>query len=145
MTRRPSTTWDTKPHKAIFYGPAAWFADRCAGRRDGDAAIPDLPAWAAEATDPRAATTPYLEIRRRHFLDRSEREHRHMLNDLEPVHRQLAAVRQDIAGGEERVTELRKRLDAIPEKPDEAALTQPQRRRAAHRRGAGARPPAAGA
>lgn len=124
MTRKSSTTWDTKPHKAIFYSPVAWFVDWRAGRRDGDAAIPDLPAGSAETADPRAATTPFIEVRRRHFLDRSEREHRHMLNDLEPVHRQLAALRQDITGGEEKVAQLSKRLEAIPENPEEAALTR---------------------
>ena len=124
MTRTSSTTWDTKPHKAIFYSPAAWFVDRRAGRRDGDAAIPDLPASPATTADPGAAVTPFIEVRRRHFLDRCEREHRHMLNDLEPVHRQLAALHQDIAGGEDKVAELRKRLEALPEKPDEAALTR---------------------
>ena len=40
-----------------------------------------------------------------------------MLNDLEPVHRRLAEVRQDIAGGEEKVDEIRARLAAIPENP----------------------------
>jgi hypothetical protein len=124
MTPKSSTTWDTKPHKAIFYGPAARFVDWRAGRHDGDAAIPDLPAGPVEAADHRAATTPYIEIRTRHFLDRSERERRHMLNDLEPVHRQLAALRQDIAGGEQKADELRQRLAAIPEKPDEAGLTR---------------------
>lgn len=124
MTRRPSTTWDTKPHKPIRYGPLARLADRFAGASNGNAAIPDVPAGQPETADPQAATTPYLEIRRRHFLDRSEREHRHMLTDLEPVYRQLAALRQDIAGSEEKADELRKRLDAIPEKPDEAALTR---------------------
>ena len=123
MTRRPPATWDTKPHKPIFYGPLARLADRFAGRGDGNAAIPDVPAGSAEIADPRPAATPYLEIRRRHFLDRSEREHRHMLADLEPVRRQLAALRQDIACGEEKVAELRKRLEAIPVKLDEDALT----------------------
>ncbi len=122
MTQRPPSTWDTKPHKPIFYSPAARLADRFAGRGDGNAAIPDLPAGPVDIIDAQAATTPYLEIRRRHFLDRSEHEHRHMLNDLEPVRRQLAALPQDIAGGEEKVTEIRKRLAAIPEKPDEATL-----------------------
>ena len=123
MTRKPSTTWDTKPHKPIRYGPLARLADRFAGVGNGNAAIPDVPAGSAETADPQAATTPYLEIRRRHFLDRSEREHRHMLTDLEPVRHQLAALRQDIAGGEEKAEELRRRLEAIPEKPDEATLT----------------------
>jgi hypothetical protein len=121
MTQKPSTSWDTKPHKPIPYWPGARLADRFAGRGDGNAAIPELPA-PGEVVDPHAATTPYLEIRRRHYLDRSEREHRHMLNDLEPVHRELAALREDIAGGDEKVSEIRKRLDAIPEEPDEAAL-----------------------
>ncbi len=119
MTRKSPTTWDAKPHKAIFYSPAARLADGRAGRRDADAAIPDLPAG---SIDPQPATTPYLEVRRRHFLDRSEREHRHALSDMEPVRRQLAAVRQDITGGKEKVAELRERLKAIPEEPGEAAL-----------------------
>jgi hypothetical protein len=124
MVQNSSTTWDAKPHKAIFYSPLAWLIDRRAGRGDGDAAIPDLPAGPAETAEPGSATTPFIEIRRRHFLDRSEREHRHMLNDLEPVHRQLATVRQGIAGGEDEVGELRKRLSAIPEQLGEAALTR---------------------
>lgn len=124
MTRKPSTTWDTKPHKPIRYGPLARLADRFAGVSNGNAAIPDVPAGPAETADPQAATPPYLEIRRRHFLDRSEREHRHMLTDLEPVRRQLAALRQDIAGSQEKAAELRKRLEAIPERPDEATLTR---------------------
>jgi hypothetical protein len=123
MTRKSSTTLDVKPRKAILYTPVAWFIDRRAGKGDGDAAIPDVPAGSAETADASAATSPYIEVRRRHFLDRAEREHRHMLKDLEPVHHQLAGVRQDIAGGEEQVTEIHKRLGAIRE-PDEAALTQ---------------------
>jgi hypothetical protein len=124
MTPKSSPAWATKPHKAIFYSLAARFADWRAGRRDGDAAIPDPPAGRAETADPGSVTTPYLEVRRRHFLDRSEREHQHALNDLEPVRRQLAAVRQDITGAEEKVAELRARLEAIPGKPEEAALTR---------------------
>ena len=124
MTPKSSTTWDIKPHKAIRYSPAAWFTDWRAGRRDGDAAVPDLPAASAETTEPRAVTTPFIEVRRRHFLDRSEREHRHALTDLEPVRRQLAEVRQDISGCEEKVAELRERLKAIPGTPDEATLNR---------------------
>lgn len=120
MTPKSSTTWDTKPHEAIRYTLAAWLTDRHAGVSNGNAAIPDLPAG---SIDPQPATTPYLEVRRRHFLDRSERERRHALNDLDPVHRQLAATRQDIAGGEEKVADIRARLEAIPENPDEPALT----------------------
>jgi hypothetical protein len=122
MSRSSSTTWDTEPRKPIRYGLGARLADRFAGRGDGNAAIPDLPAAPADVTDPQPVTTPYLEIRRRHFLDRSERERRHMLNDLEPVYHQLAAVRQEIADGAEKVAEARKRLAAIPEEPDDAAL-----------------------
>jgi hypothetical protein len=47
-----------------------------------------------------------------------------MLSDIEPVCRQLAAVREDIAGGEDKMAEIRERLDAIPEKLDEDALTR---------------------
>ena len=121
MARGSPATWDARPLKPIFYGPLARLADRLAGRGDGHAAFPALPA--GPDADPEAATTPYLEIRGRHFLDRSEHERRSMLSDLEPVHRQLAALHQDIAGGDAKVAEIRKRLDAIPEKPDEAALT----------------------
>ena len=121
---KSSTTLDAKPRKAIFYGPAAWFIDWHAGWRDGDAAIPDPPAGPMGSDDPEAATTPYLEVRRRHFRDRAEREYRHMLNELEPIRRQLAAVGQDIAGAEEKADEIRQRLDAIPEKLDEAALAR---------------------
>jgi len=123
MTRKPPTGWDTKPHKPVFYGPLARLADRFAGSGDGHAAIPDLPAGPAQTAEPQVATTPYLEIRRRHFLDRSERERRNMLTDLEPVHRQLAALRAGIAGGNDQVAAIRERLGAMPEKPDEAALT----------------------
>jgi hypothetical protein len=124
MMQRSSSTWNTKPHKAIFYSPVSWFVDWRAGCRDGYAAIPDVPSWSAETADPRAATTPFIEVRRRHFLDRSEREQRHMLNDLEPAHRQLAALRQDIVGGQAKVVEYRERLSAIPEALDETELTR---------------------
>jgi len=122
MARRPSTTWDTKPHKPIFYGPVARLADRFAGRGDGKAAIPALPVGPAEVIDAQAGTTPYLEIRRRHFLDHSEREYRQMLIDIEPVFRQLAALRQDIVAVGEKVTEIRERPGSIPPVPAEAVL-----------------------
>jgi len=122
MTQKAPTTWDTKPHKPIPYGPFARLADRFAGRGDGNAAIPEIPAGPADTADPPVVTTPYLEIRRRHFLDRSEREHRHMLTDTEPVRRDLAAIGPEVAGHEEKAAALRKRLDEIPEQPDEAAL-----------------------
>jgi hypothetical protein len=120
MTWKPPVTWDTRPRKAIPYTLLAWFIDRHAGASDGNAAIPGLPAG---SIDPQPATTPYLEIRRRHFLDRSERERCRMLTELDPVYRHLAGVCQDITGGEENVAELRTRLAAIREEPGEAALT----------------------
>jgi hypothetical protein len=122
MAQRPSTTWDTKPHKPIFYGPVARLADRFAGRGDGEAALPALPVGSAEVIDAQAGTTPYLEIRLRHFLDHSEREHRQMLIDIEPVLHQLVVLRQDIVATNEKVTETRKRLDGIPPVPAEAVL-----------------------
>jgi hypothetical protein len=122
MSPTSSTTWDTKPQKPIFYGPLARLADRFVGRGDGNAAIPEITAAQLDVAEPRPVTTPYLEIRRRHFLDRSEREHRHALNDLAPVQRQLAAVQQEIAGGEEKLASIRKRLQAIPEQPTDMAL-----------------------
>jgi hypothetical protein len=112
----------TKPHKAIRYTLVAWFIDSTAGRRDGGAAIPDLPVGSAGVINPRAGTTPYLDIRRRHFLDRCERERSRLLNDLEPVHRQLATLRQDIAAAEKKVLMIRQRLDDMPSVPAEEAL-----------------------
>ena len=53
MTRKPSTTWDTKPHKPIFYGPLARLADRFAGVSNGNAAIPDVPAGRRKPLTPR--------------------------------------------------------------------------------------------
>jgi hypothetical protein len=124
MTRKSSAGWDTKPHKPIFYGPLARLADRFAGAGDGHAATPDLPASSGEDPEPPVATTPYLEIRRRHFLDRSERARRDMLADVEPVQQQLAALRAELAGCGDKAAGLRKRLDAMPDSPDEAALTR---------------------
>lgn len=117
MARGLPTTWTTMPPKAIRYTPAAWFIDRTAGRRDGEAAIPDLPIGSAGVIDPRAGTTPYLEIRTRHFLDRCERERSRLLNDLEPVYQQLAALRQGIATAEEKARITRQRLDDMPPVP----------------------------
>jgi hypothetical protein len=122
MSRNSPNAWDTKPGKPIRYGLGARFADRFAGRGDGNAAIPDLPTIPTDGADPQPVTTPYLDIRRHHFLDSSERERRHMLKDLEPVYHQLAAVRQKIAGGMEKVDQARKRLADIPQEPDDAAL-----------------------
>jgi hypothetical protein len=122
MARRPNRAWDAKPVRPIFYGLVARGADRLAGKGDGNGAIPPLPTGSVEEPDPHDGMTPYLEIRTRHFRDRAERERRHMLNDLEPVYRQLAALRQQIAGADEKVTDIRKRLDSIPETPSEEAL-----------------------
>lgn len=117
MTRKSSTAWDTKPHKPIFYGPIARIADRWAGRRDGKAGIPPLPAEPVEPTDPQIGITPYLEIRKRHFLDRAERERRHMLSDLDQTYRQRAELHQKIVGTDDRAADLLKNLEALPEDP----------------------------
>lgn len=115
MAHKASTSWDTKPHKPIFYGPLARLSDRMAGRKDGRAGLPPLPTTpVAEPHHPRAVT-PYLEIRNRHFLDRAERERRHMLTDLADTNQALTAMRQQIAGAQERIDEVRKVLDGIPE------------------------------
>jgi hypothetical protein len=124
MKKKSPAGWDTKPLKPVFYSPAARLADRFAGAGDGHAAIPDLPAEPAETAGSQAITTPYLEIRGRHFRDQSEREHRQTLTDLEPVQRRLAALRQEIAGSSEKAARIRERLGAVPEKPDEAVLTR---------------------
>lgn len=123
MARKASTDWDTKPHKPIFYGPLARLADRAAGRRDGKAGLPPLPAPPVQAPSQPQAVTPYLEIRHRHFLDRAEKERRHMLTDLAGTNQAVTAMRQQITGAHERIEEARKLLDGIPEIPPEEKLT----------------------
>ena len=128
MARRSSTAWDTKPYKPIRYGAAARLADLWAGRGDGKAAIPAITAVptiqsdSAEILDPHVGMTPYLEIRSRHFLDSAERERRRMLTDLDPVYRRRAALRQEVESGDEKVADIRKRLDTIPEMPHDVVL-----------------------
>jgi hypothetical protein len=121
MRRRPSAAWDIKPHKPIYYGLVARLADRWAGAKDGRAGMPALPGAAAAAGSP-AAVTPYLEIRNRHFLDRSERERRHHEHDAADTCQQLQTVRQQIAAADAAVAEISKRLEELPAIPDATAL-----------------------
>lgn len=113
--RRAQTDWDTKPHRPIFYGPFARLSDVWAGRRDGKAGLPPLPTPAGEPPQPHHGRTPYLAIRDHHFLDRAERERRHMQADLASAYTELASLDQEIAGAEEKAADLRKRLDDMPE------------------------------
>lgn len=122
MARRSFTTRGNKPDKPISYGLLARLADRRAGRSDGRAGVPVLPVISAEATGTHAGTTPYLEIRRRHFLDWAEREHHRMLTDLADTYRMRAEVRQKIVGANEQTAAVRKLLESIPEIPAEAVL-----------------------
>jgi len=129
--RRPPAAWGAKPYKPASYGPVARLADRWAGRADGKAGIPALPPGSRE-TAGRPVTTPYMEVLRRSFLDRCERERLRVLGDLQEVYRERAALRQRIAGASEALAMIRKRLDEIPEVPDEAVLAyrHPAERRA---------------
>jgi hypothetical protein len=123
MARRASTDWDPRPHKPIFYGPVARWSDRWAGSADGKAGIPAVPAELPAATDKSLGVTPYLEIRKRHFLDRSERERRYAIKDLRESYQRLKALSQEIVGAEDRLCDLRKRLENMPEQAPSEVLT----------------------
>jgi hypothetical protein len=120
--RRTPDARGAKPYKPAFYGPVARLADRWVGRADGKAGIPALSPESMEIAGAPTVTTPYMEIIRRSFLDRCEYERLRMLGDLQPVYRELAALRQRIAGAGENLAIIRKHLDQIPEVPDEAVL-----------------------
>jgi ABC transport system ATP-binding/permease protein len=111
--RRAPTDWDTKPHKPIFYGPLARLSDVWAGRRDGRLGLPPLPGQDGPP-DPSQVRTPYLAIRNHHFLDRAERERRHMQSDLGATYQRLSSLDQEIAEAEQRAAEARKQLDDMP-------------------------------
>jgi hypothetical protein len=118
------TARDSRPEKPIFYGPFARLVDRQSGIKDGRAGILAMPLDAGAGTGPASAVSPFLEIRRCEFLDRSERERRCMERDLADVYQRWEALRREIAGADEAIAEIRKRLDDTPERPDEAALTR---------------------
>jgi len=148
MTRRPPTAWDSKPHQAIFYSPFARLADRWAGAKDGRFGLPALPSGSNGTSNgsgngtgngntpgpqnqtttgtavlaPKAAVIPYLDIRARHYLDRSELERRHCEHDNEGTAAQLETVREQITAAEATVADIKKRLEAMPETPDESVL-----------------------
>ncbi len=117
MKDRAEAPWDAKPRKPIFYGPFARLADRWAGARDGRAGIPALP------HETSAAITPYLEIRRRHFLDRAEGERRHHEHDVASLHHRLKALQARTAAADEAAAEAGKFLGEMPETPSETFLT----------------------
>lgn len=121
--RRALTDWDTKPHKPILYGPLARLSDVWAGRRDGKVGLPPLPEHDG-LPDPGDGRTPYLTIRNHHFLDRAERERRHMQSDLAATHQRLSSLDQEITEAEERAAEARKQLDDMPVQAPEQELTK---------------------
>jgi hypothetical protein len=70
----------------------------------------------------RGGATPYLEILTRHFLDRAERERLQADIDEAPIYEQRQRVRGRVTAADEKVAEIRKRLDAFPETPDDSVL-----------------------
>jgi hypothetical protein len=121
--RQAPTDWDTKPHKPILYGPLARLSDAWAGGGDGKTSLPPLPEHDGPP-DPSDGHTPYLAIRNHHFLDRAERERRHMQSDLTITYQRLSSLDQEIAEAEERAAEARKQLDDMPVHPPEHELTR---------------------
>ncbi len=115
MPRQSSTSWDVKPHKPIRYGPFTRLADRWAGRNDGKAGIPPVPAEPPEVPDPALGKTPYLDIRTQHFRDRSERERRHVVKALEEPFTRRRELDRKIKNAEETLAELQERLGKVPE------------------------------
>jgi hypothetical protein len=105
---------DPGPLKPIRYGPAARLADRWAGRVDGKAGIPPVPAELPDRPDPSLGATPYVDVRVQHFHDQAEREHRHGIHALEASYTRLAELDRRIAHAREVATELGLRLDEIP-------------------------------
>ncbi len=124
MTGRSPAGWASGPCRAILYGPIARVADRWAGITDGRAGQPAMPSDLATAPPLRGGATPYLEVLNRHFLDRAERERLQADIDIAPISERLRLVCAKAAAADEKVTEIRKRLDAFPEAPDDTVLTR---------------------
>jgi hypothetical protein len=101
----------------------ARLSDRWAGRKDGKFGMPVVPEPLPAAPDPSLGVTPYLEIRNRHYLDRAARERRRMEIDVAPARQRLGELRRQIASADAKVTEIQKRLEGIPEVPDENVLS----------------------
>ncbi len=112
-----------RPSKPSFYGPIARAADRMAGAADGRAGHPALPSDLDTA--PRnSGATPYQEALNRAYLDRAERERLQADIDEAPTSEQREGVRAQITAADEKVAEIRKRLDAFPETPADAVLNK---------------------
>jgi hypothetical protein len=99
--------------RRLPYGPLARLADITAGRRDGRAGVPQLPAVGQQPgpVDPRLGTTSYLEVRIREFKELAERERERALTDLVDVRRRRAEIQARLTAAEERAGELRTRLE----------------------------------
>jgi ABC transport system ATP-binding/permease protein len=121
--QRAPTDWDTKPHRPIRYGLGARLSDIWAGRSDGKNGLPPLPEHNGPP-GPGEGHTPYLAIRKHHFLDPAERERRHAWSDLTATYERLSSLDQEIAEAEERAVEARKQLDDMPVHPPESELTK---------------------
>jgi hypothetical protein len=125
MTGRSPARWSRSgPRRAIPYWPAAWVADRWAGTADGRAGQPAVPSDPDTAPHLRGGATPYLEGLNRHFLDRAEHERLRADIGIAPISEQLRVVSARVAAADEKVAEIRKRLDAFPETPDDTVLTK---------------------
>lgn len=120
MTTSPSGP----PAKPVRYGPIARISDRRAGTTDGRAGHPTVPADLDTAPPLRGGVTPYQETLNRTFLDRAERERLQANIDIAPISEQREHVRAQIAAADEEVAECRKRLDAVPETPDDTVLNR---------------------
>lgn len=120
MTRSPAR----RPHRPVRYGLIAWSADCWAGATDGRAGHPTGPSELDTAPRLRGGVTPYQEALNRAFLDRAERERLQADIDETPISEQRERVRAQIAAADEKVAEIRKRLDAFPETPDDTVLNR---------------------
>jgi hypothetical protein len=116
MARKSLLAADGGPLGALPYGLRARLTDAWAGRRDGRAGVPPLPA-AGDPAGTRHGITPYLEIRNRHFLDCAERERQRMLTDLEETYRAFEEVRQEIAAAEEHADATGAHRKSLPDAP----------------------------
>src|SRR5689334_14765665 len=100
------------PAKPVFYSPIARLTDRWAGATDGRGGQPTVPSGLDTAPRQRGGATPYQEALNRAYLDRAERERLQADIDEAPLYEQRQRVRAQIAAADEKVTEIRKRLDA---------------------------------
>lgn len=122
MTGRSQARWASRPRRAIPYGPIARIADGRAGTEDGRAGQPAVPSDPDTAPHLRGGATPYQESLNRHFLDRAEHERLRADIDIVPISEQLRVAGVKAAAADEKVADVRKRLDAFPETPDDTVL-----------------------